>query len=216
MATAGSLTKWFRDQFAPQEVHAEKTGGENAYSALARLASCSPPGANGLVALPYFSGERTPLLDPSAKGVIFGLGLSHTRSDVYRALLESVGFGIRHNIEQMRADGADPVRILAAGGGTYNDVWMQIVSDIAGIEQQIPRQRLGACYGDAFLAGVGAGLFSGTAEAARWVDVGRVVRPSSPPDETYGLHYRIYRDLYAQTAPLMRKLTPNNGKEGNR
>ncbi len=103
----------------------------------------SPPGANGLVVLPYFAGERTPFADPAAKGLIFGLGLNHTRADIYRALLESVGFGIRHNIEQMRADGANPVRIFAVGGGTSNDVWMQIVSDIAGIEQITPRQRIG-------------------------------------------------------------------------
>jgi xylulokinase len=189
------------------EVQAEKAGGENAYSALAQLASKSPPGANGLVALPYFSGERTPISDPAATGLIFGLGLNHTRGDIYRALLESVGFGIRHNIEQMRAEGANPNRIFAVGGGTYNALWMQIVSDIAGIEQHIPDQRIGACYGDAFLAGLGIGMFSGIAEAARWVRIGRVVGPGQQVNADYELHYRIYRDLYPCTAALMKKLT---------
>ena len=207
MSTSGSLTKWFRDQFAPLEVQAEKAGGENAYAALARLAATSPPGANGLVMLPYFAGERTPILDPDAKGLIFGLGLNHTRADVYRALLESVAFGIRHNLDQMKEEGAEPKRILAVGGGAYNPLWMQIVSDVAGIEQHIPEQQIGASYGDAFLAGVGVGLFSGTAEAARWVKIKQVVRPESSAHRKYEDHYRIYRELYTTTAPLMARLT---------
>ena len=90
-ATAGSLTRWFRDNFGAAELAAERAGRTGAYAALADLASASPPGARGLVALPYFSGERTPINDPDAKGAIFGLTLSHGRADVYRALLESVG-----------------------------------------------------------------------------------------------------------------------------
>jgi len=206
MSTAGSLTKWFRDQFAPYEIEAEKAGGENAYAALAELAASSPPGANGVVVLPYFSGERTPILDPDAKGVIFGLGLSHTRADVYRAVLESIGFGIRHNIEQMKKEGADPRRLLAVGGGAQNPLWMQIVSDIVGLEQSIPEQQIGACYGDAFLAGVGVGLFSGLAEAARWVKTKQVVRPRPSSHEEYEGYYHIYRELYTATAPLMGRL----------
>ncbi len=206
MSTSGSLTKWFRDQFAPLEVQTEKAGGENAYAALARLATASPPGANGLVVLPYFAGERTPILDPNAKGVIFGLGLSHTRADVYRAVLESIGFGIRHNIDMMRQEGAEPNRILAVGGGTCNPLWMQIVSDIADIEQHLPVERIGACYGDAFLAGIGAGFFARIADAARWVKIGQVIRPEPGARRRYEENYRIYRDLYTRTAPLMKSL----------
>jgi xylulokinase len=206
MSTSGSLTKWFRDQFAPCEVEAEKAGGENAYAALAQLAASSSAGANGIVVLPYFSGERTPILNPDAKGVIFGLGLSHTRADVYRAVLESIGFGIRHNIEQMKKEGADPLRILAVGGGTQNPVLMQIVSDIVGIEQHIPEQQIGACYGDAFLAGVGVGLFSAVPETARWVKSKQVVAPDLSAHREYEGYYHIYRELYATTAPLMGRL----------
>ncbi len=206
MSTSGSLTKWFRDQFAPLEVQAEKAGGENAYTALARLAATSPAGANGLVMLPYFSGERTPILDPDARGVVFGLGLNHTRADVYRAVLESVGFGIRHNIDLMKEEGAIPKRILAVGGGTLNPIWLQIVSDIADVEQHVIQQRIGASYGDAFLAGVGVGLFAGTAEATRWANVERVVRPQPKVHNAYDEYYRIFRGLYTSTAPLMSQL----------
>ena len=84
MSTAGSLTKWFRDQFAHQEVEEEISTGRSVYQLLADLASQSPPGAKGLILLPYFEGERTPLNDPRAKGLLFGLSLRHTRGDVYR------------------------------------------------------------------------------------------------------------------------------------
>jgi xylulokinase len=207
MATSGSLTRWFRDQFAPLEVQAEKVGDMNAYAALARLASSSPIGGNGLVVLPYFAGERTPLLDPDAKGVVFGLNLRHNRGDVYRAMLESVGYGIRHNIDMLREEGAHPNRILAVGGGTYNPLWMQIVSDIADIEQHIPEQQMGASYGDAFLAGIGVGCFSSTAEAARWVKIKKVIRPHPEAHTKYEDYYQIYRELYTRTRPLMQRLT---------
>jgi xylulokinase len=207
MSTSGSLTRWFRDQFAPDEKDREQNGGENAFAALARLAAGSCAGANGIVALPYFAGERTPILDPDAKGLIFGLTLRHTRADMYRALLESVGFGIRHNIDRMREEGARPSRIVAVGGGTSNRLWMQIVSDIAGIEQHMPEERIGAAYGDAFLAGVGIGSFSGISEARRWIKPGTVVRPDRAAGRVYDGYYEVYRNLYEKTAPLMKRLT---------
>ena len=206
MSTSGSLTRWFRDQFALREIEREKSGGQSAFEALASLAAESRMGANGIVTLPYFAGERTPILDPDARGVIFGLSLNHTRADVYRSLLESVGYGIRHNIDRMREEGATPERVLAVGGGTRNALWMQIVSDIAGIEQHIPEQRIGAAYGDAFLAGVGIGLFSGIDEVSRWVRAGAVVRPNHEAGRAYDGYYEIYRNLYETTAPLMRRL----------
>jgi xylulokinase len=210
MATSGSLTRWFRDQFAPFEVQSEKTGDVNAYTALARLASNSPIGSNGLVVLPYFAGERTPLFDPDAKGMIFGLDLRHTRGDIYRAVLESVGFGIRHNIDKMKEEGVKPERILAVGGGTYNPLWMQIVSDIADIEQYIPEQQIGASYGDAFLAGIGSGRFSNTAEAARWVKIKQVIKPDPEAHKKYGDYYQIYRELYTCNRHLMQRLSKLN------
>lgn len=109
MSTTGAITQWFREEFGAEERAAEEAGGENAYAALARAAGEVAPGAEGLLALPYFSGERTPLNDPDARGVIAGLTLRHSRAHVYRALLEGVAFGVRHNLEEMTAS--------AAGGG---------------------------------------------------------------------------------------------------
>jgi xylulokinase len=206
MSTAGSLTRWFRDQLAPQELAAEQAGGPNAYAALAELAASAPPGARGLVALPYFSGERTPLNDPLARGVVAGLTLSHTRADLYRALLESVAYGIRHNVETMREEGVPPVRILAVGGGTRNPLWLQIVSDVAGIEQYVPEQQQSASLGDAFLAGLGVGLFSSRADLARRIRYAQVVRPDPQTQALYEPYYQFYRHLYEDSASAIHAL----------
>lgn len=206
MSTSGSLTRWFRDNLAPEEQAGEAAGGPNAYAKLAELAEESPLGARGLVLLPYFSGERTPINDPQARGLVMGLTLSHTRADLYRAILEGVGYGIRHNIDAMRAEGVPPERILAVGGGTQNPLWLQIVSDIAGIEQYVPDQNYGASYGDAFLAGVGIGLFEDTNQATEWVRYRTIVRPDPIAQERYQPYYQIYRDLYLQTAGSMHRL----------
>ena len=206
MSTGGSLTRWFRDQLAPIVVAAAAAGGPNAYAALADLAASSPPGARGLVVLPYFAGERTPIHDADARGVIAGLTLSHTRADLYRALLEGVGYGIRHNVETMRALGVAPQRILAVGGGTRNRLWLQIVSDIAGIEQFVPDQVYGASYGDAFLAGVGVGLLRDTTQVAQWVRHATSVRPRPEVQAQYEAYYQVYRELYEGSAVAVHRL----------
>jgi xylulokinase len=207
MSTVGSLTRWFRDNLAPVELAAQAGGGSNAYAAMAELLRETVPGAHGLIALPYFEGERTPIYDPNAKGVLFGLTLKHTRADLYRALLESVGFGIRHNVDSMLAEGLRPKRILAVGGGTKNRAWMQIISNIADIEMAIPYEQIGSSYGDAFLAGVGAGLFKGLGEVRQWVRSNYQIKPDPAAAEPYARLYRIYRDLYTQTRSLMHELS---------
>lgn len=206
MSTVGSLTRWFRDNLAPLELAAQEASGKNAYAAMADLLDISPPGANGLVALPYFEGERTPMYDPNARGVLFGLTLKHSRADIYRALLESVGFGIRHNIESMLAETIQPERILAVGGGTRNLAWIQMISDIAHIKMEIPGEQIGSCYGDAFLAGVGVGLFRDLGEIKKWVRYTHQLVPDPELTASYQPLYRIYRALYEQTCALMSDL----------
>lgn len=206
MSTGGSLTTWFRDQFARLELEQEKQGGDKTYAVLAKLAAASPPGARGLVALPYFEGERTPLHDPRARGVWFGLSLKHTSGDIYRAILEGVAFGIRHNFEEMAAEGVRPRRILAVGGGTQNPLWLQIVADVCQVELAVPEQQIGASYGDAFLAGRGIGLFNHLSDIEQWVKTGQTVRPQPGSGPLYEVNYQIFRELYASTSSLMHRL----------
>lgn len=127
--------------------------------------------------LPYFAGERTPVMDPDARGVIAGLTLGHTRADLMRAALEATAYGVRHNVETMLAAGADIRRIVAVGGGTRGGLWPQIVSDVTGLEQIVARTTIGASYGAAFLA---AGLI-GRPDIAAWNPAESVVRPDPPP-----------------------------------
>ncbi len=127
MATTGSLTRWFRDELA------RELPEETAYASLFNEIVNVAPGADGILVLPYFSGERTPINDPKARGVIAGLTLSHHRSHLYRAILEGVAYGIRHNLDTFRSIGAKVKRIVAVGGGTKSSTWLQIVSDVADV-----------------------------------------------------------------------------------
>ncbi len=197
MSAAGGLTRWFRDQLGTEEIAAEGRGGPNAYAALADLAATVPPGSDGLVCLPYFAGERTPINDPDARGVFAGLTLSHTRAHLYRAVLEGTAFGVRHNLEAMAEMGASPRRLVAVGGGAKNRLWLQIVSDAGGVAQTVPERTIGASFGDAFLAGLATGLVPDLGALTRdWVRITTTLEPDVEAHRRYDASYRVYRDLY--------------------
>lgn len=196
LATSGTLTHWFREQFA-RELDPAK-----AVAVLAAEAESSPPGAKGLVLLPYFSGERTPIHDPRAKGVIFGLDLTHSRADLCRALLEGIAYGTRHVLETYAELGADPRTIMAAGGGTNNAVWAEAVSDVCGRKQIVREVTIGASYGDAFLAALGVGD-ARPDDIDHWNPVVREIAPHPARVAVYGKLYSIFRELYPRTRDLM-------------
>lgn len=199
MATTGSLTRWFRDELAGD------LPDNTAYQTLFDEAENVPPGANGLILLPYFSGERTPINDPKARGVIAGLTLSHSRADIYRAILEGVAYGIRHNVETFQNIGAPVERIVAVGGGTQSSTWLQIVSDIVGIEQEIPAQTIGASYGNAFLAGLATGILN-EEDLKTWVKPEKIIKPNLEKKKKYDHFYKNYLALYQQTKGIMHNL----------
>lgn len=197
LATSGTLTHWFREQFAR-----EFSDPKQAAIALAEEASTSPKGAKGLLLLPYFSGERTPLHDPFAKGVIFGLDLTHTRADVYRALLEGIAHATRHIMETYAEAGERPQRIEAVGGGTHNRVWTEATSDICGIVQSVRRKTVGASYGDAFLAALAIGKAK-PGDIAQWNALDRSIQPDPAVSENYAAAHQRFRSLYHDTRALM-------------
>lgn len=206
MATSGALTRWFRDSFAADLVAAEAEGGEPAYSILTREAAEAAAGSGGVIVLPYFSGERTPVNDPRAKGMIFGLSLTHTRGDLFRATLEGMGHGIKQHVDLFTDIGAPPHTIQAVGGGTKNPVWLQSVSDISGVPQKVAPLTVGASYGDALLAGVATGLVSGPEAIREWQGAGTVVTPNPDMAPTYAPLHEIYTELYHATKEQMHKL----------
>ncbi len=196
LATSGTLTHWFRDQLA------RDLSAENAFVQLAAEAASSPPGARGLVFLPYFSGERTPIHDPLAKGMIFGLDLTHGRGDIYRALLEGIACGTNHIIDTYRDAGRPPDRLFAVGGGVKNAVWSQATSDVAQLPQNVCARSVGASYGDAFLAAVAVGDVDRDA-IARWNPVDHTIAPDPAHAAVYARRYSTFRRLYEATRPLM-------------
>jgi xylulokinase len=203
MATSGALTRWFRDQLAPDLVLAEEAGGELAYSVLAQEAANEAPGSAGLIVLPYFSGERTPINDPLAKGVIFGLSLTHTRAQMFRATLEGMGHGIRQHVDLFTSIGAKPKAIRAVGGGTKNTAWLQAVSDISGVPQEVAPIVVGASYGDAFLAGMGVGLVKDAADIRNWQGQGSTIQPNPELRSVYDPLHAVYTGLYDSTKEHM-------------
>ena len=197
LATSGTLTHWFRDQMA------RDLAPEAAFARLAQEAATAPPGANGLIWLPYFSGERTPIHDTRAKGAIFGLNLTHTRGDLYRALLEGIAMGTAHVIETYRDLGHAPTRVLAVGGGTKNALWLQSTSDFGGIAQIVSEKTVGASYGDAFLAALAVGA-AAPADIARWNPDVATVTPSG--GDLHARRYALFRSLYEQTKDIAHAL----------
>ena len=197
LATSGTLTHWFRDEIA------KELDPATAFVKLAEEAATSPPGANGLVMLPYFSGERTPIHDPHAKGVLFGLNLTHKRGDIYRALIEGIAYGTNHIFETYAEAGAAPRRLLAVGGGTRNRLWLEATSHISGFSQILAQRTIGASYGDACLAAIGVGDV-GREAITRWNPPERSVSPVA--DSVYRRNHRIFKALYEGTRHLMAEL----------
>ncbi|MGR3342838.1 MAG: FGGY-family carbohydrate kinase [Paracoccaceae bacterium] len=197
LATSGTLTHWFRDQFA------RELPNDQAFATLVSEAEASPSGANGLLALPYFSGERTPIHDPDASGCFFGLNLTHNRGDMFRAVLEGIAFGTRHVLETYAEVGHLARRLLAAGGGTKNRVWLQATSDICGIDQTLCQNTLGASYGDAFLAAVATGAASQD-DIGRWNPAEATVTARNI--QIYETQYALFRALYEQTKDIAHRL----------
>ena len=201
LATSGTLTHWFRDQFA------RDLNAETAFQEMAAEASTSPPGANNLLMLPYFSGERTPIHDVNAKGAIFGLNLTHSRGDLYRAIIEGIAHGTRHVTDTFTELGHTPTRLLAVGGGTKNALWLQATSDITGIDQIVCEKTTGASYGDAFLAALAVGLVQRN-DIATWNPVAQKI--TARPNATYEKAHTLFRRLYEQTKDIARELSDEN------
>ncbi len=199
-ATSGALTNWLR-----------VISGDKPFEELLAEAAATPPGASGLVVLPYFAGERTPLWDPDARGVIAGLTLSHSRGHLYRAMLEATGYSARAIFDALHTDGVRTERIVAVGGGTKGGLWTQIVSDVTGVHQELSKETMGACYGDALFAARAAGLVD---PMDTWATYAETVEPRRELRERYDRLYAIYEQLYPATVTQMHELAQIQGAEG--
>lgn len=197
MASTGALLNWILGSIAAGEV----AGSAQPHAHMDQLAAAIPPGSDGVVLLPYFLGEKSPIQDPLARGTITGLSLSHGPAHIWRAALESAGYGLRHHIEVFRELGYPVRRLLASDGGSRSTIWMQIVADIIGLKVQLLEGHPGSCLGAAWVAAIGTGASSDWAGASALVRRGQTIEPDPSRTAIYDAGYRRFRDLYDRLAP---------------
>jgi xylulokinase len=190
--TGAVMTRWFRDQFGLVEKSIEMALGENAYQVLDRQAARIPPGCEGLVVLPDFSGEAGKVHPDLSRGAMIGLTTSHTRAHVYRSILEGTGYELRYQLEEQ---GIHLSKMNAVGGGVKGRVWTQIISDILNITQNVMDIPYGAPFGNAYLAGMAVGIFPDTkALTEKWLRrVSHSIRPDISTQAIYDKNFEIYR-----------------------
>jgi len=197
MLTAGLSLKWFKENLCAAEMDIARRKGIDIYDLLSEMAASVPPGAEGLIFLPYLSGERTPHADSDARGMFIGLSLRHTKAHMARAVMEGVAFGLRDSMELVRELGVRIDEIVLIGGGAKSALWRQIQADVFGQTVCTLNVTDAAPFGAALLAGVGAGMFGNCADAAK-----ATVKKSGETDpipatvDLYKSSYSIYRDLY--------------------
>jgi xylulokinase len=195
MSSLGAAVSWFRERFGGGK------DGADAVDALSAEAATSPPGAHGLVFLPYLTGELHPILDPFARGTFIGLSLATTRADLLRAIMEGGACAIRHNLEVAAEVGARAGELRAVGGPTRSAVWCQIIADVTGLRLQVMEDTAGgAPVGDALLAAAGVGLAPDlvhTAEKRASPSATYSPRPEvrARYDALYGVYVRAYQRL---------------------
>ncbi len=187
LSAAGSL-QWYHDKLAP----------EMSFDDLTNEAAAIPAGSDGLVFLPYLSGERTPHPDPLARGAFVGLTLRHGRPAMTRAVLEGVAFGLKDGFKLIQNAGLGKIsQIRASGGGVKSALWRQILASVLNAELVTVNTSEGGAYGAALLAGVGAGAWSDVSSACRaCIQVTGSTHPDSSQVAVYEKSYLVYRDLY--------------------
>jgi xylulokinase len=213
LSAAGSL-RWYLDTFGGEELARATETGAGVYDLLTEQAARAPAGSEGLLFLPYLTGERTPYPDPDAKGVFFGLTLRHGKEHTVRSVLEGVAYGLRDSVELMRDMGVRVDQVRASGGGARSSLWRQILADVLDSEIVLTGVTEGAPYGAALLAGVGAGVYRGVDEAVETaIQLTERVEPG-PDRDVYSNYYEVYRELYPALAPQFRRVSGLNERYG--
>jgi xylulokinase len=198
-STAGALPRWFMQTFMKDE-------SAEAYRELEEAVEQHiPAGAEGLMVLPYFMGERTPIWDENASGLILGLSLMHTKEHIYRAILESTAYSLC-DIMQSMTDKQDLRRLILVGGGSKSSLWRQIFADVVGLPVYTPKNPVEAPLGDAFMAGMATGLIHDNSEIEQWVEFNPPVMPDKANHEQYTKLFQVYKSLYPSLKDNMKTL----------
>ncbi len=206
MAASGSLLNWVVRQWGGTAIAEAEASGLSPHQWLDRQAS-EIPATNDLLFLPYVLGEKTPLMDPYARGTLVGLGLHHTLPHVWRAALEGVVFGFRHHVEVWAERGVGVTRVLAADGGAESDLWLQIAADV--LERPVTRiaGHPGSCLGAAFVAGMGVRAIGDWSAIGRYVAPGRTFLPNAGASRVLSVKYKLWRETYERLKSLYPELS---------
>lgn len=195
---AGLSLKWFRDNFCNSEKETAELMGIDPYILMGNEAEQVPAGCEGLIYLPYLMGERTPHLDPYARGVFFGISAKHTKRDMLRAVMEGVGYSLKDCMSIIEEMGIPVTEVRASGGGGKSPLWRQIQADLFRSDVVTINSSEGGCLGVALLAGVGAGIYSSVPEACK-ATIQRVnaQAPIEKNSKIYHKYYPMYQKIYA-------------------
>ncbi len=205
--SAGASVTWFLETFCQAEIAAARADGRDPHALLEKDAGPLPPGAEGLVFLPYLMGERSPVWDAQASGCFVGLGLHHGRPHLYRAVLEGVAFALRHNIEAgLRGAARLDERLIVVGGASRSDLWMQIVADITGRPVWTIAEDVEASLGAAMLAAYGTGVIDADTVRRGWVAPVERALPDPGARAAYDALFESYLALYPALKPVMHRL----------
>jgi len=194
----GGAFQWMAENLNP-------SGAEISFDELNQAAQAVAPGSDGLIFLPYLAGERSPIWNPDAKGVFYGLDFSKGRGHLVRAVMEGTAYALRHNLEAARQAGVCPSEMRAVGGGSASPLWMQIKADIAGYPIRAVARRDATCIGCSMMAGVGAGIWKDFAQASeRFVELGPVYQPDEKRAQRYQQGFEQYCELYSRLESMMK------------
>lgn len=205
---AGLSLKWFRDNFCMTEKETAHLMGVDEYYLMDKQAEQVPVGANKLLYLPYLMGERTPHLDPDARGVFFGLSAIHTRRDMLRAVMEGVSYSLRDCVEVFREMGVNVSDMTACGGGGSSPLWRSMLADLFNSDVKTTASKEGPALGVAILACVASGIYSSVPEAcSAIVKADKIQRPVPENINEYEKYYQLYREIYPALKDKFAKLS---------
>jgi len=196
--TNGGMTlRWYRDQFCSLESSVAELTKEDAYDIISKQADTVPAGSDGLVMLPHLAGSLAPDVKSTAKGVFYGFTLMHKKAHFARAIMESVGYIVKRNIEALSDMGIDVTELRSLGGGSKSPIWNQIKSDITGKTLMTTKSTEAACLGAALLAGKAVGIFDSVEDAVeKMIAIDKDFKPDEENREIYETGYQAYKDLF--------------------
>lgn len=195
--TGGQSIRYLRDNFSQAEVDAERVLGVSSYDLLNLQAAKVPLGSDGLIILPYLMGERTPIWDTAARGVVFGLSLNHGKGHLVRAMMEAVAYALYDSYRLIKQAGLHiNYPLVLNEGGAVSKLWRQIITDVFNTQTVLVKRRTGAPFGDAILAGVATGIFKDFSVAKKWVEYIEPMEPNPENHQRYMEYFELYAQLY--------------------